>query len=101
MAKIAINAFSQVKPEKAEELKEQLAAAAEASRKEPGNVLYIPTINLEDPTKFHVFEVYEDVPALQAHAKGPALAALKEWLGSGVLVAPFTIEKHALVAETA
>ena len=102
MPKIAIHAFSQVHESQKEELPKRLAAVAEASRKEEGNLHYSPTINMEDQTKFHVYEVYESIDALKAHAASEHFKALQQWLQTkDLLVAPFTIEKHILVADSA
>jgi quinol monooxygenase YgiN len=44
---------------------------AEASRKEPGNELYIPTQDPANPRSFLFYEQYVDKAAFEAHGASP------------------------------
>jgi quinol monooxygenase YgiN len=60
----------------AQEGKEDEAAGimrdlAEATRKEPGCELYIPTRDAENPRSFLFYEQYVDKAALEAHGASP------------------------------
>lgn len=50
-----------------EEVLEALRRVASASRQEPGCRLYQPYRDPAEPRVFHIFEIYDDEAALEAH----------------------------------
>jgi quinol monooxygenase YgiN len=54
-------------PEERDEIAETLRQLAEASRKEPGCVSYIPHQVEDDPDTVVIYEQYKDAKALAAH----------------------------------
>jgi quinol monooxygenase YgiN len=59
------------KPDDREEIHQALRALAEASRKEPGCVSYIPHAVESDPDTVVIYEQYRDAAALEAHRASP------------------------------
>jgi len=57
--------------EERQEIAETLRALAEASRKEPGCVSYIPHQLEDDPDTIIIYEQYKDAQALAAHRASP------------------------------
>jgi quinol monooxygenase YgiN len=53
------------------EIAETLRALAEASRKEPGCISYIPHQLEDDPDTIIIYEQYKDQQALAAHRASP------------------------------
>jgi quinol monooxygenase YgiN len=58
---------------------------AEASRKEPGCITYIPHETAGDPTRIMIYEQYRDEAALEAHRASPhfheyAIGGLYQWM---------------------
>ena len=64
---IATLVFVDVKPENVEDFRAITLYNHENSRKEPGNVRFDVLQDNNDPTKFVLFEVYEDEAAAAAH----------------------------------
>lgn len=58
-----------VRPECIEAFKRISVYNHENSRKEPGNVRFDVLQSNDDPTKFFLYEVYEDADAAAAHKK--------------------------------
>ena len=52
-----------------------------ASRAEPGNLLYQPTRDPEDPRAFFFFEIYEDEDAYKAHGASEHFEKYGFWAG--------------------
>lgn len=59
-----------------------LTQLTEPSRNEPGNRYYQPYYSKDLPGVFHIFEVYDDEAAFQAHGKSPHF---QHW-GHGVAI---------------
>lgn len=57
--------------EEREEIAKTLRALAEASRKEPGCISYIPHQLEDDPDTVIIYEQYKDPQALAAHRASP------------------------------
>lgn len=55
------------KPGKEQQTADVFRALQEASRQEPGCLLYVVQRHREDPTRFFVYEQYRDDAALEAH----------------------------------
>jgi len=51
------------------------------TRKEDGCVVYDITRSVERPTRFHVYEEWESLPALEAHFETPHMAEFRAGLG--------------------
>ena len=77
------------KPGSADELRKLLLPFAEGARNEPGCVQYTLLEIQNDPGHFMTYEIWTDRPALDAHMKNPALAAVGPKLTS-MLVKPFS-----------
>jgi quinol monooxygenase YgiN len=58
-------------PGKEDVVREALDVLAPASRKEPGCQTYVVHQDLEQPSVFKIFEVYDDEDAFKAHATYP------------------------------
>jgi quinol monooxygenase YgiN len=58
-------------PEDREEITEMVRHLADASRKEPGCVSYIPHHLQDDPDTVMIYEQYRDDAALAAHRESP------------------------------
>lgn len=68
---ICLNVLLTVKPGTESEVAAFFQPLAEASRKEPGCRMYIAHQHLDDPTRFLVYEQYDDDAALGAHRHAP------------------------------
>ncbi len=77
------------KPDTADKLRALLVPFAASSRKEPGCREYTLMEVEKEPGRFLTFERWSGHPALDAHMKTPALAALAPKLGD-LLAKPFT-----------
>ena len=55
-------------------VRDALAQLSPATRTEPGNLYYQAYVDPEDPSVFHIFEVYADVAAFEAHRNSPHFA---------------------------
>jgi quinol monooxygenase YgiN len=64
---ICLNVLLTVRPGTEAEVASMFKPLAEASRKEPGCLMYIAHQHQEDPTRFLVYEQYKDEAALDAH----------------------------------
>ena len=58
-------------PGKASEVADVFRKLEEASRREPGCLLYVVHQHREDPTRFFIYEQYADEAALEAHRLSP------------------------------
>jgi quinol monooxygenase YgiN len=72
-------------PEDRERVLEALRQLAEASRREPGCVAYIPHEQTGDACQFMIYEQYRDDAALEAHRASPhfhqhAIGGLYQWM---------------------
>ncbi|MCU1306639.1 MAG: hypothetical protein JWN45_1334 [Acidobacteriaceae bacterium] len=79
-----------VKSGKESEVARLFGPAAEASRREPGCLLYIPHQSSEDPRRFLIYEQYKDEAALEAHRNSPHF---KQYIADGVY--PMIEEREA------
>ncbi|MEO0681097.1 MAG: putative quinol monooxygenase [Pseudomonadota bacterium] len=52
------------------------------TRKEDGCVIYDITRSLEHPGRFHVYEEWQSLPALEAHFATPHMATFRAGLGA-------------------
>jgi autoinducer 2-degrading protein len=76
-----------VKPERREQFLEQMCADAIGSEKnEAGCLMFNVVQNSADPNVLHLFEVYEDDRAVEAHKRAPHflkwLETTKDWLAA-------------------
>jgi (4S)-4-hydroxy-5-phosphonooxypentane-2,3-dione isomerase len=67
-----------VKPEHADAFTEACRANCSASSQEPGNMRFDLLRQAEDPTRFVLYEWYEDEAAATAHKDTPHYAAWRE-----------------------
>lgn len=86
-----------VKPEYREQFLEQMWADAIGSEKnEPGCLMFNVVQDGADPNVLHLFEVYRDDAAVEAHKAAPHfqkwLAATKDWLA-----APFEVVRGTTI----
>jgi quinol monooxygenase YgiN len=51
-----------------------IRAVVAGTRQEAGNISYTFSADLDDDSRFHVFEVWESEPALEAHFAKPHVA---------------------------
>lgn len=68
---ICLNVLLKVKPGTEAEVVALFKPLAEASRQEPGCLMYIAHQHRDDPTRFLVYEQYKDDAALDAHRDSP------------------------------
>ncbi len=70
-----------IKADCVEAFEAEMKAHVQATRRtEPGCVQFEVCIDKEDPTTYHLFEIYADDKAIEDHAKSPTLAAMREKL---------------------
>jgi autoinducer 2-degrading protein len=86
-----------IKPEHREQFIEQMRADAIGSeRNEPGCLMFNIVQDNADPNVLHLFEVYRDAEAVEAHKKTPHflkwLETTKDWLA-----APFEVTRGTTV----
>lgn len=68
-----------IKPEHVADFEAAMRRHVEATgRTEPGCVEFSVAKDKEDPTTYHLFEVYRDDAALAAHQASPTLLGLRE-----------------------
>ncbi len=72
-------------PEDRAKVLDALRHLAEASRKEPGCVTYIPHETADDPSLIMIYEEYRDEAALEAHRASPhfqeyVIGGLYQWM---------------------
>ena len=84
-----------IKPEYREQFLEQMWADAIGSEKnEPGCLMFNIVRDSADPDVLHLFEVYQDDNAVEAHKKAPHFLrwreATKDWLAAPLEIAPCT-----------
>lgn len=75
-------------PGKADDVRAALTALVTATRAEPGNVQYLLHEDPKSTGSFHVFEIYKDEAATDAHMKSPHLAAAFKAVGHLLAGAP-------------
>jgi len=85
---ILVIAHAQARPDRREGLIALLAATAQRSRKEPGNLAYRFTSDIEEPNDLLSIEQWESREALDAHMATPELGELLGALGDMVTAAP-------------
>ena len=68
---ICLNVLLTVKPGSEAEVAAFFKPLAEASRQEPGCLMYIAHQHRNDPTRFLVYEQYKNDAALDAHRNSP------------------------------
>jgi quinol monooxygenase YgiN len=85
---ILVTAAARSRPETRDDLSRRLARLAAASRDEPGCRGYRFTCDVEDPTLFSSFEMWDDRAAHDAHMAAPHVLALLDVLGDLVTAAP-------------
>ncbi|OJA41633.1 antibiotic biosynthesis monooxygenase [Burkholderia ubonensis] len=78
------------KPEHAQTVETELRGLVAATRAEPGNLRYDLFRQADGSPGFDLFEVYEDVAALEAHRASPHYIAYRakagEWLAQPPVV---------------
>lgn len=78
---IIVAGYIEVEAAKAEEGEALARAMMAETRKEAGCVIYDITRSVERPTRYHVYEEWESLAALEAHFQAPHMAAFREGLG--------------------
>lgn len=82
-------------PGREEEVRDALTRLAPLSRAEPENLIYLPYADPDHRGTFHIFEVYTDEQAFQAHADSDHFA---QWaLGTAI---PLLSERTRVFART-
>jgi quinol monooxygenase YgiN len=71
-----------IAPEDAATARAAAIEVARETRKEPGCVAYRFWADLEEAGRYHVFEIWESLAALQAHFETPHLKAFRAKLGA-------------------
>lgn len=74
---IAITVFLEAHPEHTDALLAEIVENAGHSRKEPGCRKWEYSRHLQDPLKFCLYEVYDDVAAMESHLASPHV---KRWM---------------------
>jgi autoinducer 2-degrading protein len=73
-----------VKPEAVDDFIDATRANHEASIREPGNLRFDVLRDVEDPTRFVIYEAYNDEAAARAHKDTPHYlewrAAVEDWM---------------------
>jgi len=64
---VAVLVYLQVKPDCLDQFLAETKANARNSRKEPGVVRFDVIQEVDDPTRFALFELYRDEQAIEAH----------------------------------
>lgn len=83
---IVVSGTMDVAPEGVDAMKEAAASMAVETRQEQGCIVYAFWQNIEHPSQFRVYEEWEDMDCLKAHAKSAHMAAYREKLKNiGVL----------------
>ncbi len=78
---IAVQITHNIKPDCVDQYIEATLANGRATRKEPGNLRFDLLGNADNPCTFHLYEVYVDRAAQQAHLASPHFAAWKAAVG--------------------
>ncbi|MFC0316219.1 putative quinol monooxygenase [Gordonia phosphorivorans] len=86
-----VNVRFYVKPELADEFPSALTALTEATRNEPGNLWYLWSRSIDDPTEYVVLEGYTD-EGFMAHATS------EHFREGGALIKPFLARTPELIA---
>ncbi|MDD4875917.1 MAG: putative quinol monooxygenase [Dehalococcoidales bacterium] len=68
---IVVAAMVKVKEGKGDEVEQAFKKLVPQVRKDPGVIAYIINRSIDDPTKFFVYEKYEDRDALKYHGATP------------------------------
>lgn len=69
-----------------------------ATRKEPGNLAYYLNRDVDDPSSFMVFERFQSIPALEAHARAPHVAELLKQIGP-LLEGPPSVKVYGVAGQ--
>ncbi|MHA6262079.1 putative quinol monooxygenase [Arenibacterium sp. CAU 1754] len=77
---IIVSGTMEVEPEGVDAMKDAAAIMAVETRAETGCIVYAFWQNIETPTEFRVYEEWEDMDCLKAHAKSAHMAAYREKL---------------------
>src|SRR6185295_8883769 len=85
-----------VKPERLDDFLELVTFNAAESRKEPGNLRFDVVRAVASPTRFSLYEVYEDDPAVQAYQATAHYARCRAEI-EGLLTTSRLSEKFASV----
>ena len=67
------------------------------TRKEPGNIEYVFSADLEDPAVFRLFEQWESQAALDEHFATPHMARFQGLLG-GLGVKDVSVQKYQIAS---
>jgi len=86
----------EVRPERLDDFLRLVTFNASESRKEPGNLRFDVVCSVASPTRFSLYEVYQDDAAVQAHQATPHYA---RWRGEveALLSTPRVSEKFTSV----
>lgn len=85
---IVVAGHMSIDPAQREAALAAIAAAVAATRKEPGNVDYRFSPDLDEPDRFNLIELWEDEEAVDTHMATPHLAAFLTAIGPCVTGAP-------------
>jgi quinol monooxygenase YgiN len=66
---VTVIAHYRTRPDKADHVRAVLARHARASAAEPGCIRFLAHQDAEDPTRFALYETYEDEEAFAAHRR--------------------------------
>jgi len=82
---LVVTGTVEIAPDSIERMKEAARVVARATREEPGCHTYGFWQDLEEPTRFRVYEEWDDRAALEAHFETAHIAAFREAMaGLGV-----------------
>ncbi|PLZ04311.1 antibiotic biosynthesis monooxygenase [Burkholderia sp. WAC0059] len=76
------------KPEHAAGLEKELQVMIEATRAEPGNLRYDLLREADGKPGFHLYEIYVDADAVQAHRDSPHYVAFRAKIDSWLVGPP-------------
>lgn len=94
---LIVHVHVRVAPGAEQAFREASLANAEASRREPGVVRFDLIADREDPTRFVLVEIYEDLAAAAAHKETPHYAAWRDAV-AGLMAEPRRSSKYVNVS---
>ncbi|MEE3622662.1 putative quinol monooxygenase [Nitrospirillum sp. BR 11752] len=91
MMSISLIATVTPKPEAVDKVEALMRTLTGHSRAEPGNRRYDLFRGTDTPVRFHVFEIYADEAAIEAHRASPHYTAFRAAVGDLLAEAPVVV----------